>query len=576
MSKILLVYKRSSTDSRIFSDSEIAKITDRITPDNIKPNSTRVIKKKGINILIFNPVSAVKIVKTSVCLGKILNNSDGWWNPKGSIPEGNYALFRSDEKYIELISDAVSSRTIWYYKDKESFIASTSQRAIVLAASSFVFNKGTIPWMISSGILGINHSWDKRIRQIPPNSKLLLNLSTWRSDLITKEIDFQPLDLKRSVFQLRLANLLDSTFENRNLAPDKWVIPLSGGVDSRGILLFLLRHKVRLNTITWGASSSVNNVNNDVLVAKKLAKRLNVKNKYFKTDLSNGLFEITLNRFLVAGEGRIDHIGGYLDGFSMWKELFEKGFEGIIRGDEGFGWHKVIYSSDVFYSLGINKIGSIKSPGKIDYSCIPDQVFHEIFNRRERESLATWRDRLYHNFRIPVILAALNDLKLSYIEICNPFLNHSIIEFARILPDKLRTNKYLFRRIVDFMSPEINYAKENALNETENIFNNKQVLIYIISELEKDFNSGLIPRQFLESIITDLKQRLHRNKNKRGIKSVVFKNIKALLPVRLKSILKYANYKVRINTGILAFRILIIIKMAEMLKEDSYYLKKSN
>ncbi len=574
MAKILLVYKRNSTNSRIFSDREVNKITGRITPDNIRPNPTRTIKKKGINILIFNPVSTVKIVNTSVCLGKMLNNPDDWWSPMGKIPEGTYALFRSSEKYIELISDIVSTRTIWYYKDKESFIASTSQRAIILAARSFVFNRQTVSWMISSGILGLNHSWDKRIRQIPPNSKLLLNLSTWRSDLIKKEIDFNPADLTRSVFQSRLSNILGDIFNDCNIIPDQWVVPLSGGVDSRGILLFLLRNKAKLNTITWGTSSSVNKLNNDAFIAKNLAAQLNVTNKYYKTDSSNELFEKVFNRFLVAGEGRIDHIGGYLDGFYIWKKLFETGVQGIIRGDEGFGWHKVIYSTDVFYSLGINNIDDIKA-GKIKCCCIPEQDFQDVFGRRKKESLATWRDRLYHNFRIPVVLAALNDLKLPYVEIYNPFLNHRIIEFVRILPDRFRTNKYLFKRIVDLLSPDINYAKENALNEPENIFNKRIISNYIINELEKYINSNLFPEQFLKSIITNLKDSIYRNAVKPDIKNIMFKNIKGLLPVWIKSILKAATYKININLSILAFRILIINKMAEMLEEDSDYLNNN-
>ena len=62
------------------------------------------------------------------------------------------------------------------------------------------------------------------------------------------------------------------------------------------------------------------------------------------------------------------------------------------------------------------------------------------------ESLETWRDRLQQQFRVPFVLGALSDLKLPYVEIINPLLSDSIVDFIRQLPDALRTNKVLLRR----------------------------------------------------------------------------------------------------------------------------------
>ena len=53
------------------------------------------------------------------------------------IPDGSYALFRSDENKVELITDVVGSRTIWYVRTEDAFIASTSQRAIIFFSSGF-------------------------------------------------------------------------------------------------------------------------------------------------------------------------------------------------------------------------------------------------------------------------------------------------------------------------------------------------------------------------------------------------------------------------------------------------------
>ena len=89
-------------------------------------------------------------------------------------------------------------------------------------------------------------------------------------------------------------------------------------------------------------------------MARSLAARLGVAHRYFSTDhdSSSEPLRVIVHRFLVAGEGSIDHLSGYMDGFAIWRELFQAGITGIIRGDEGFGWIEVTSETNVRYSVG--------------------------------------------------------------------------------------------------------------------------------------------------------------------------------------------------------------------------------
>src|SRR5690606_5799598 len=81
--------------------------------------------------------------------------------------------------------------------------------------------------------------------------------------------------------------------------------------------------------------------------------------------------------------------------------------------------------------------------------------------KRPDESLAAWRDRLYQQFRLPVMLAALTDLKTPYVEVVNPLLFARVLAYARKLPDALRTDKRLWRATVDAWSPDVPYTKQS-------------------------------------------------------------------------------------------------------------------
>ena len=76
-------------------------------------NKPLIIMKNNIYIGIFNPVNSISIKNTSVCMGKFIGKDDYWWQPHAKIPDGSYALFRSNKFTVELASDIVASRTIW-------------------------------------------------------------------------------------------------------------------------------------------------------------------------------------------------------------------------------------------------------------------------------------------------------------------------------------------------------------------------------------------------------------------------------------------------------------------------------
>jgi len=99
-------------------------------PDNVLSQPPLVIENKGVFLGIIAPNPTLLIKDMSICAGYMIKESSSWWMPSSPPPDGAYALFRSDEKTLELVTDILASRTIWYIKTENLFIASTSQQVL--------------------------------------------------------------------------------------------------------------------------------------------------------------------------------------------------------------------------------------------------------------------------------------------------------------------------------------------------------------------------------------------------------------------------------------------------------------
>jgi len=553
-------------------EEKITNICNSISPDNIIPLEPQINIGSNIAYGIMNPTNTILIHGNSLMLGKLIGDNDRWHEPGTDFPEGTYALFRDSEGYCEIITDPVATRTIWYYHDENLFVASTSQRAIILYLGGFEFDDRVIPWMLSTGSLGPTLSWDRRIKRVPPDTSVILDKKNWTLNVNQKPVEFVESKISDTDHEKYMREVLDTTFESIKFDFNDWILPLSGGYDSRGILC-LLKSKDNaegIKTITWGLKTSLDNKTNDAYVATQLAKKLNVPHMYFCNNIAQDPAELLINRFLINGEGRVDHVGGYMDGFQIWKHLYESNIQGIIRGDEGFGWTEVLSPLDVRKCVGFTICN--------DYSNLKDflsqsshsQDIPPLLERKDGETFSTWRDRLYHTDRISTILAALSDLKLSYVEIVNPLLTRRILYQVRKLPDHLRTLKVLYKKIVISISPDVPYATVGANADNSEVLRLRQVVDLLKDAMSSDAALELFSAEFIEKVLNNLKiidEANLKNESSTSLKSIV----KQLLPYRFKSIIKTKVLSApELDYNIIAFRMYIIMRMRKLLTEGHF------
>ncbi len=571
MSKAVLVclnHNRAGSHSIHDSDlrNSIALLNERLTPDNIVPKQPWVSVTEGLCIAVLNPADSIEMVGTSICLGHMLEKPNDWWKPEGGIPDGSYAIYRSDGKSVELLTDVVASRSIWYAQTDDIFVASSSQRAIVAFLGNFYPSTSAVAWMLSSGTLGPHNSWDQRIQLLEGDSRLLLDCTSWERKIERKIVNFAVRETSAKEHRARFVQELNDTFDHFDIEYSKWALTLSGGYDSRAILM-MLKGRAGLRCITWGLRASVDDEKNDAYIAKLLAQHFCVNYEYHETDFSEEPVEAVLNRYLVAGEGRVDFVPGYMDGFKIWKTLFEHNIDGIIRGDECFGWKAVNSTSEAMRSVGILRLSDYSDRIAYLENELEQQIVPQDLCRREGESIATWRDRLYHEFRIPVILSALNDLKSPYVEITNPLLSRALIECVRAQPDDLRTDKKLFKEVVSAMSPRIGFSNRQATDSPRNILHRQELVEYLREELSSGNVARIVPGKLADLIMEGLAgRRLYAG---RGGK---VRAARRLIPKQVRNAVKSLwrrDTKVRVDVNTIAFRAFIVLRMHQLLEADS-------
>jgi hypothetical protein len=194
--------------------------------------------------------------------------------------------------------------------------------------------------MLSGGTLAPFHSWCKNIHFVNPDGSVLLNRKTWELTTKSTIAEFPIAKIPGKDYRQELKTTLLDSFNELEFDLSKWILPLSGGYDSRAIAC-LLKESGKdislLDTITWGNHDSEKNKNSDGYVGAATAKSLGMKHKFWATDDRRDSVEKVFERFILCSEGRTDNIGGYSDGMAIWKNIFESGKDGIIRGDEAFG-----------------------------------------------------------------------------------------------------------------------------------------------------------------------------------------------------------------------------------------------
>ena len=212
----------------------------RLAPPELPVREPLLLESAGVTAAVANPTTeGVKLREGGVWLGGLFGEPGSWWQVGGERPEGTYALVRWDADVLEVVADVCATRTLWYSLTDDAFLVSTSQRALVALLGSFELLPEATAGFMATGSPGPGLSWDARLRPLPSDARITLDRAAWRvrEDEAPYVLEVAPGDSDDHVRRLREA--MATTLSTLNADLDRWVLTISGGLDSRAVLAFL-------------------------------------------------------------------------------------------------------------------------------------------------------------------------------------------------------------------------------------------------------------------------------------------------------------------------------------------------
>ncbi len=567
MANALLVFYRDS-DALSYDKATVNLISNRLQPPSIQYAEPYFFHSRGQLSAVFDPCESLPVHNGSFCLGAFTGDDQDWHCVGAPKPDGSFALYRVATEQIELFTDALSSRTIWYYMDDDRFIASSSQRAIIMLLGHFDPDTSNYPWMLSSGQLNFMHCWDVRIHRLPLNSRLTIERTRWNLNVTSKPLKFETLQRSEKQLRAQFHKTVHDALHDLRIDSDRWLIPLSGGCDSRAIAINL-SHAKTLHTITWGAPSSDKIKNSDAYIAQRISETIGSSHQFFElssgSDIDN--VEEFLHQFVNASEGGIDKFSGYADGFKVWRYIHKSNFDGVIRGEVVMSDEMFETDDQCFRRQGLFTLSEYSNLAPILGLLLQDmpQDRDPGLERQADETAVEFTQRHMATQRIPMVSAPLNAIKSKYCEIIAPLICQSVVDVFHKLPDHLQKEKNVFSTMVMKQLPNTPFATLTSIESQVGIVNSPAVADFLLAYLKAHMDNQIMSAHTFHTLLSFIETKRSRDVSKGR-------------PSFLKRVARKLGRMTGFDTNkldpmLIALRLYIILETDKMFKEDAEALR---
>lgn len=371
--------------------------------------------------------------------------------------EGFYSLafIEKDKDQIVIATDKRAAEPIYYTEnDGVLYFAPEVKALLAVCEISRKVNYAAMATFIGSGHLLNHQTLFDSIHKLPGGQALVIKDNKIRKYQYWR---FCPGVNAGSEKDEELSNELGSLVSkavSKNISdPDKNMIFLSGGADSRGILggaLELVNGKGSLlHTISWGLDRYQEGT--DTAIAEMFADKYKLNHNFAERNSQHYEKWFTHANYLI--DGMSDVVAFHPQEHLIIEQIRNDGFDHVIRGDEAFGlgW----YAHDLtgfLLNIGLRRFSGIDGVSNFMHKeayqkCVEagDSEFDNLIESCYGMEPINAKDYLYFTHRLQTYNNSASYYKQVYIDHRNPLLDDTILEFLSRVPARLRVDRSLFR-----------------------------------------------------------------------------------------------------------------------------------
>jgi asparagine synthetase B (glutamine-hydrolysing) len=392
--------------------------------------------------------------------------------------DGSYVVFVADgrRKKFLLFNDYCASRPVFYGIQDGRFYFSPEAKGVARMPGfdASVDEDALVAFLMNGNALA-EQTFYRNVKPLPPGTVLAIKneqLSRTISSIYSPCAD--AVDRGEDYYIETLSELLMKAVSKQLRNPSRVVVPLSGGVDSRliaGCVSRLAREE--LHTITWGANET--RAESDTVVARQVANFLHSDHHFARRESEH--LQRDIGEMIYRVDGLNTDPAFHSNELSIMRRIREE-FGGlyVLRGEECFGPRPEARSDpEVLVAAGIAQLGDhlrverLLSPSKLpefrDHSA---QIIQGLLDSCPSVNFTDRRDHFYFATRIFHYHTRSAYCKRTIVDVRNPWLDREVLEFMQTVPVRYRDNKFLYKKTVQVMFPELMSIPIATRNSLEN------------------------------------------------------------------------------------------------------------
>jgi asparagine synthetase B (glutamine-hydrolysing) len=460
---------------------------------------------------------------------------------------GSFIVCLSDPRNDRMLifNDHYASRPLFYYHKNNRLIFAPELKGIaaVPGVDRRINPHAFISFILNGHVLD-QQTFFKDIHPLQPGTMLKIE----NGDVSLKQYwvyvpSGAAADLGEKYYVDELSGLLMQAVEKRLGDTSRLAIPLSGGVDSRGILACVRKlTDTPIKTVSWGTDETTEGA--DAWVGRQISKLLNTDHTFMRRESEH--FTRDMTEMVHRIDGLNDDTAFHHNELSTMRRIrLELGADTIMRGEECFGPRpQVLSDAEVLISAGLFRLEDLPSvEAVLNPDLIPDlrrgcdEQLDLMLKNCPSEDFTDRRDHFYFMQRMVHYHSRSRYYKLSVLNVRDPWLDRDVLDFMQGVPIHYRFKKYLYHKTLHTMFPEIMavpIAKKHSLEDWPRVLQQNAAM-----------------QHFIRQNLLENRNAFHELLNMPGLSALIAKTIqgqvKPPLKVRMLNQVKSAVQKISPN-----------------------------